>query len=313
MGKRLKAKAGKGSGKLANALARHQAAEKVHKDTVAKQAKVAEQKKSVPKKVRENQEAQKQNQKEFLPFTKDDYVMLVGEGDFSFALSIVEQGYVKPTRLIVTSFDNSPSELKLKYPHTFESNYNDLLNIHKVKMFFKVDATSILKSLKLTPKTVWKTLGVPKIDVIMFNFPHTGRGMKDQDRNIRDHQMLVLGYFKSSIELFKLYNSTAMKNDVSLNVVTQHTATEPKIVLSVFEGEPYDSWAIKSLSKTLGLHVERSGAFQWELFPHYHHRRTNSEQDTTKKANERKARIYVFEKFKRASKKKAADSDSDDE
>lgn len=313
MARRLKGKAP--GGKLANALMKHQTVERKSLDKAKKAVQIAEQKKALPKKVRVNREAQSAQHKPFIPFEKDNYVMLVGEGDFSFALSILNQGYVRPARLIITSFDNSANELKLKYPKTFEDNYKELIDTHKVKVFFKVDATQLLKSLKLTPKTLFKTLGVPNIDVIMFNFPHTGRGIKDQDRNIRDHQMLVLGYMQSSIQLFKLFANAFNKAPTGLNVISKDTTDDARIVLSVFDGEPYDSWNIKSLSKTLGLKVERSSAFQWDMFPGYHHRRTNSEQDTTKAASERKARIYVFEKFiksKHAQSKKAQDeSDSD--
>lgn len=314
MGKRVKSKSG--GGKLAFALQRHQADEKKSKDKIVKQTKTAEQKKSLPKKVRDNQATQQLLQKKFIPFEREDYVMLVGEGDLSFALSILNEGYVKPTRLIITSYDNSVNELKLKYPTTFEENYKEITQEHKCKVLFQVDATNLLKSLKLTPKTLFKVLGVPKLDVVMFNFPHTGRGIKDQDRNIRDHQLLVLGFMKSCTDMFRLFNAVTNRADSGMNVLSNTVEASPKVVLSVFEGEPYDSWNIKSLSKTVGLKVERSGALQWDLFPGYHHRRTNSEQDTTKKATERNARIYVFEKYirsKHAISKKSTESDSDDE
>jgi len=84
----------------------------------------------------------------------------------------------------------------------------------------------------------------------------------------------------------------------------------------LFEGEPYNSWNIKILGRSENYKVERSGKFGWQLFPDYHHRRTNSVRDTTKPAAERDARIYIFEQFTKKEedekKKKAANSDSDD-
>lgn len=65
------------------------------------------------------------------------------------------------------------------------------------------------------------------------------------------------------------------------------------------------------------LTLSRSSKFQWENFPGYHHRRTNSEQDTTKPAKERDARFYIFSKYVSNSSKhnrkskKDTDSDSD--
>ncbi|KAH3670320.1 hypothetical protein WICMUC_004889 [Wickerhamomyces mucosus] len=314
MGKRLKAKSG-GKG-LASALLRHQVLDKSQKKA-ANSEKTKE--KHLPKQVRENKEIQQQinETKAFVPFEKDEYIMLIGEGDFSFALSIVKEGLIDPKHLVITSFDNSVKELTLKYPNTFPKYHHELTEIFKVKIFFKIDATNLTKTLKVTGKNITAVLGVPKLDYIIFNFPHTGRGMKDQDRNIRDHQILVLGYFKSCIELFKLFNmhANSFSKTSDLNIVSQTTSfsNEPKIVLSVFDGEPYDSWNIKSLSKTLGLKVEKSGKFTWDAFKGYKHKRTNSEQNTTKVAGERRARMYVFEKFKKQPKGKGSTDDNDDD
>lgn len=300
MGKRLKSKPGKASGKsLKAALVRHQLVGKP-KTTSATTTSTKPEESKKPKSSQQTE----QSNKTFIPFTKTDTVLLVGEGDLSFAVSCIKSGYVDPTKLIVTSYDASPTELIHKYPKTFPQN-NEFLKNEGIEVMYKVDATDLIRSMK-----VKKTKIFPKVDFIVFNFPHTGRGMKDMDRNIRDHQLLVLGYFKSSIELFgNLEKKNTKPSD--LNVMGKEEK-EPKIVLSVFEGEPYDSWNIKSLSKTLGLKVERSGKFQWGAFEGYEHKRTNSEQNTTKVASERNAKIYVFEKFKKQQKKKVAE-DSDEE
>jgi len=67
-----------------------------------------------------------------------------------------------------------------------------------------------------------------------------------------------------------------------------------------------------------GWKVARSSKFQWENYPEYHHKRTNSEMDTTKPAAERAARVYVFEINKKInngknSKNSKKEDDSDDE
>ena len=81
--------------------------------------------------------------------------------------------------------------------------------------------------------------------------------------------------------------------------------------------DSYDSWQIKTLAKTTGWKIERSNKFQWENYPGYSHKRTNSEQDTTKPAAERDARTYILEIFNKhkhsKSKKNQKDSDSDEE
>lgn len=312
MARKLKGK-GNRKGHLQSALARHKDLEVQKKKIVKRNEAIVnknESKKTDPKK---SSEEKKLLLKPFIPFKPTDKLMLVGEGDFSFALSILKQGYIIPENLIITSYDNSITELNLKYPNTFNKNYDEILNFYKCKVFFKIDATQLLKSFKINNKPKFnKILGMSQIDVIMFNFPHTGKGIKDQDRNIRDHQLLVLGYFKSCQELFKMSNSLDKSKVSDINIIEKEKP-EQKIILSVFEGEPYDSWNIKMLSKSLALKVERSSLFQWDLFPGYHHRRTNSEQTTTKESSERKARIYIFEKFKKEINKKKKEEDSDSE
>lgn len=259
------------------------------------------------KKLGKQAERQRAKQVSFVPFDPDETLLLVGEGDFSFARAIVAANYIKPENLVATSYDASPRELELKYPHSFTENYKFLMD-HGVKVFFKVDATNLIQSLKISKHTPWKRIvgeGLENkpLQNIMFNFPHTGRGIKDQDRNIKEHQELVLGYFQSGKKLLNLINSEVGKEAMHS---IQGYAVSPdeksvggrdncgKIIISIFTGEPYDSWEVKYLARENGLKLERSSKFYWENYPGYRHRRTNSEQNTTKPAAEREARVYIF-------------------
>ncbi|CCD23391.1 25S rRNA (uracil2634-N3)-methyltransferase NDAI_0B03570 [Naumovozyma dairenensis CBS 421] len=331
MARKLKGKVN--SKGLKAALLRQQSQEKLRLKQKKKEQAEIKKKSQPPKKIVQNQEAQKADLPTFIPFERNETLLLIGEGDFSFAKSIIEQDYILPGNLIATSFDASPTELRLKYPNTFEENYKFLIN-EGVKILFKVDGTKLIKSLKLSKKTPWSKIVGPAwkskyLNNIMFNFPHTGKGIKDQDRNIKDHQELVFGYFDSSKQLFSLINKplksatsgytlgySTEKNQDSEGISSEGYG---KIILSVFDGEPYDSWQIKMLAKKNALHVERSNKFQWENFPGYHHRRTNSEQTTTKPAEERNARIFIFKKFEKAKHSKSKrnrnidDDDSDED
>ncbi|CCK68196.1 25S rRNA (uracil2634-N3)-methyltransferase KNAG_0A05300 [Huiozyma naganishii CBS 8797] len=274
-------------------------------------------KKQYSKKTMEQQKAQKQREASFIPFDKESTLLLVGEGDFSFAKSIVEKGYLLPENLIATSFDASITELKLKYPNSFEENYQYLVDAG-VKIFFQIDATNLIRSFKLSKHTPWKKqLGKEWahkfLNNIMFNFPHTGKGVKDQDRNIRDHQELVFGYFDSAKQLFNLVNSyikqakTTHTQGYDLGEQTNGKGTGlddicGKIIISTFSGEPYSSWEIKTLAKDNDLQLDRSCKFEWSNYSSYHHKRTNSEQDTTKPAEMRDARIYIFKEYDRTRK-----------
>lgn len=317
-----------GSKNLKGALLRHQAQEKLRKTIEQKEKNKLANKAKPSASVLRNQKIQKDNQAKFIPFEKNDTLLLIGEGDFSFAKSLIEEDFIKPENLIVTSFDTSPQELKLKYPHSFEENYSYLLN-ENVKIFFKIDATNLIKTFKISKKNPWSKILGPTwkykpLENIMFNFPHTGKGIKDQDRNIKDHQELVFNFFHNCIDLFTLVNKPYLeaKNNHTQGYDTLSDTNNKltfkgygKIIMSLFTGEPYDSWQVKRLAKSINFQVDRSSNFQWENFPGYHHKRTNSEQDTTKPAQERQARMYVFNKRLKFvnSKKKSNKDDSDDD
>lgn len=336
MARKLKGKIG--SKGLKGALLRHKAKVKLVRNIESKQKHELRKKNSSAnnKTVKRNQEFQKLNQGKVMPFEKDETLMLCGEGDFSFARSIVEQNYIESDNLIITSYDNSVNELKLKYPHTFEENYQYLKDLN-IPIFFQIDVTKLVKSFKISKNNTWFKIinrlsdhrwGNKPLQNIVFNFPHNGKGIKDQERNIRGHQDLIFNFFQNSLQLFNLIN-TKIQNDTlrytqgyDLNEDTPQAKKLTaegygNIILSLFDGEPYDSWQIKFLAKKNGLTLSRSSKFQWENFPGYHHRRTNSEQDTTKPAKERDARFYIFSKYVSNSSKhnrkskKDTDSDSD--
>lgn len=289
---------------LAGALARHHQAEQVKsKKLKSLEASIENQKLKDRSKSNGNTKTKKgkqvHHQKGLIPFDKESRLMLIGEGDFSFAVSIVKQDYVNPEFLVATSYD-SLDQLKAKYPNVEE--HLKYLEDMKVKVFHDIDANDLTASFKLDSKKGKAKIKdiLPSIDYIMFNFPHTGRGMKDVDRNIRDHQKLMLNYFKSCGKIFDLVNDSS--NDIFGGYKEEINS---KILVTLFEGEPYNSWQIKMLGRSENWKVDKSGRFEWDLFPEYHHRRTNSVKDTTKPASERDARIYVFEKFKKVVKEES--------
>ena len=335
MSKKNKEKA-LGSKGLKAALARHQVQDTL-KQKALKNAQVESQNQLNKAKSMKTTKKAKQNNgsallkqlRGYLPFTEEDTVLLVGEGDFSFAKSLILQNYVRPENLIATSLD-SQEEVMAKYPDVDKT----LLELQEsgVRVMHDVDATDLAKTLKIAPNSKQRRTGSKasalrlftpgssshtELDYIMFNFPHTGKGIKDQDRNIRDHQKLILEYFKNCNTVFDLVNENYKvhddfagyrhKNGKSNNKGSSNDDSyQGKIILSVFEGEPYNSWGIKIIGKEQGYKVMKLGKFDWSMFPQYHHKRTNGIRDTTKPASERDARLYVFEKNTQLS--KTADS-----
>ena len=111
----------------------------------------------------------------FNPFSNPEHtVLLVGEGDFSFSKSLIdEHGCFK---MVCTSFDDKETVME-KYPQAGE--IVDYLTAEEQTVLHGIDATKLVKSKALRGKT---------FDRIVFMFPHVGGISKDVDRQIRANQ-----------------------------------------------------------------------------------------------------------------------------
>lgn len=267
-------------GLLKGALARYNA----KKPSKAKPAPTPSQKKKT---------APLQASQKFQPFSPKDRVILIGEGDFSFAVSVIKSEYLKPENIIATSYD-SFEDLKQKYFNTVEENV-EYLTSKGVTIMYKVDCQDLVSSLNLTTritkhKSKNKSVlnGMDGIDCIVFNFPHTGKGIKDMERNIAVHQDLVLKFFQSCKAFFEL-----LRNNRGL--LSSDTKSKDNVLMALFDGEPYDSWDVRKIAKTNGFKAERSGKFCWDLFPGYKHRRTNGGlKETSTPSMNKSSRLYLF-------------------
>lgn len=261
--------------KVRSGLNPHAGSNRVEKDKKKKQ----QQQQAVPSKHTGTQ---------WLPFDASQQILLVGEGDFSFAACILQNSLAK--RVLATSLD-SLNELQIKYPETAEKNMKIVDSYESCKSFTQIDGTKL--------HTYKKKISMQ--DVVIFNFPHLGNSLADQDRNIRQHQELMLKFFQSSSQL------------------TSH------IVVTLWDGEPYNSWGIKKLARSCDLVLVRSCPFDWDRFPGYEHMLTSRTGNTSKPQKSRNARMFLFVKKSVAqesghsttgpSKKKIkhAESDSEDE
>lgn len=319
-----------------------------------------------------------------LPWDKDDKVLLLGEGDFSFALCCKKERLA--ASVVATAFD-SEEEVKRKYEsgadnltklaaqgtqeqpkegkndngedegeegQEFEDDFNhedgEVEEEIETEIHFDVDATKLgsYKFFKNMPNG-------NKFDAVVFNFPHTGDGIKDQDRNVLRNQQMLHAFFKNAIpvlkngqEVYDKYQKYKAKHDgnppapssqpqqaqqpyktprsktragtnamAGYSVYGRAPLRTGKVVVSVFDGAPYNLWTVKALARDAGFKSVYTGPFDWEAFPNYHHRRTRGMGDTTKKAETRKAKFYVFEvedgRGIVTAKKKADDDASDSE
>lgn len=201
-----------------------------------------------------------------IPFHAEDRILLVGEGDFSFAQSIVEHhGCCDVT---ATCFD-SEDELFEKY-NSQAQGYIRYLEDEGQTVLYGVNATKLDQNKQL------KKAGA-QWDVAIFNFPHIGGKSKDVNRQVRFNQELLVSFFKAAVPLLTP-NGT--------------------IVVTLFEGEPYTLWNIRDLARHSGLEVQRSFKFVAEAYPGYSHARTlgNIEGGGGWRGEDRDARSHVFQK-----------------
>ncbi|KAI1107223.1 hypothetical protein F4804DRAFT_220788 [Jackrogersella minutella] len=224
-----------------------------------------------PKSHKQKKPPQPRHDEPTIPFAPEDKILLIGDGDLSFAASLVEHHYCAD--VTATVLEKSLDELVEKYPHVTE-------NIGKVeaegsKVLYNIDAT------KMAPFVDKKGKGATGVmDRIIFNFPHVGGKSTDVNRQVRYNQELLVEFFKRA---------------------APSLTPGGTIIVTLFEGEPYTLWNIRDLARHSGLQVERSFRFQASAYPDYHHARTlgvvknkSGEIGGGWKGEDRAARSYVF-------------------
>lgn len=257
------------------------------------------------------------SQKHDVPFGVYEHILLVGEGDFSFTRSLVEDhGCANVT---ATSFD-AEEEVLEKYP-SFEETRTMLRELAPpVPLHHGIDATQLssYKALKCDrddedegaeadePVSGW--------DTIVFMFPHTGGLSTDVNRQVRSNQALLVGFFKACLETssakqrLRILEQQANRPNLVQRKPVEFLKMGGRIMVSLFEGEPYTLWNVRDLARHAGLRVVESWKFDWSQYPSYSHVRTLGalEGGGAWKGEDREARMYVFEKIR-------LEADSDEE
>jgi 25S rRNA (uracil2634-N3)-methyltransferase len=192
--------------------------------------------------------------------------------------------------LTATTFESRASLLE-KYPQAVSTLASLAAASHTI--LFSTDATKLGQP--HTPGGA--ALRKARFDAVVFNFPHVGGKSTDVNRQVRANQALVVGFLERAMGLL---------------------AEGGRVVLSIFEGQPYELWGVRNLARHVGLKVERSMKFDAMLYPGYSHARTlgNVEGGGGWKGEDRRARMFVFMKegeVPREGGKKTVDSNEDDE
>lgn len=151
-------------------------------------------------------------------------------------------------------------------------------------------------------------------DTIAFQFPHTGGLSTDVNRQVRANQALLVEFFKSCLETStpkaRLSILASQRAPTPLRPRTPFLRLGGRIIVTLFEGEPYTLWNVRDLARHVGLKVVESWKFRWEEYEGYKHVRTLGaiEGGGAWKGEDRDARMYVFEKVELV-----ADSEEEEE
>ncbi|OPB45134.1 hypothetical protein A0O28_0073400 [Trichoderma guizhouense] len=263
---------------------------------------------------------QQQHDEPVIPFSPSDRILLVGEGDLSFAASIIEHHGC--TNVTATVLEKDHAELLAKYPAVDtniavvnrrpdppshgagadadadgqpDGDDNDDDDEYNEGEDDNSDASANSKKRKtvvVNNKLVYNvdaTKLPPSVarvphDRIIFNFPHVGGKSTDVNRQVRYNQELLVSFFQRA-----------------LSSPAAPLARGGSIVVTLFESEPYTLWNIRDLGRHAGLQLERSFRFQADSYPGYHHARTfgvvrnkKGEESSGWKGEDRPARSYVF-------------------
>eukprot|EP00250_Pteridium_aquilinum_P004687 c14889_g1_i1 orf=194-835(-) len=176
-------------------------------------------------------------------YTSDMNILLVGEGDFSFAAALAS-AFKSAPNLVATSLD-SLETLKQKYPVAFEENLEELRRAG-AEVMHGVDVSHMPQH----PRLHWRSF-----DCIVFNFPHSGfvPGWREYTPAlIRRHRALMRQFFKSAKKL--IYEEGEVH-------VTHHVR------------QPYTEWKIEEEAQENGLLLKRRPKFKAHAFPGYKNRR----------------------------------------
>lgn len=205
-----------------------------------------------------------------LPFRPTDTILLIGEGNFSFARALLcdspaELRDLPPRNLTATAYDTE-DECYEKYADARE--IVAYLRQRGAQILFGVDATKLEKTTSLKGRR-W--------DRIVWNFPHAGsgclvnmkpyswllmsslllgKGITDQDRNILSNQVLILGFLRSAAKVLSLGPvpsvTTPRKRRKADDDEDEDDVEEETVPTQAEEGEQFKFITPKEAVKTRG-------------------------------------------------------------
>ncbi|XP_012848376.1 PREDICTED: uncharacterized protein At4g26485-like [Erythranthe guttata] len=174
-------------------------------------------------------------------YSSNHQILLVGEGNFSFAVSLAT-AFGNASNMVATSLD-SREMLEIKYPTTAADNVA-LLRDNGCTVLHDVDATTMSRHPSLMHR---------KFDRIVFNFPHAGFIMREHDSyQISLHKEVVRGFMRNGREML------TSRGEIHVTHKTSH---------------PFSQWGIVELGREVGLVLTEEVNFSIWDYPGYRNKK----------------------------------------
>ncbi|WVY94448.1 hypothetical protein V8G54_033536 [Vigna mungo] len=186
------------------------------------------------------QEDEEDNVKWVTHYSSHHQILLVGEGDFSFSLSLA-RSFGSAANIVASSLNSYDNVTKM-----YKKAKSNLDELHKLGAFLLhgVDATKM----KLHPD-----LKIRRFDRVIFNFPHAGfHGREDSSSLIKMHKALVHGF---------------------LNNASRMLRANGEIHISHKTTKPFSYWDIENLAAQCFLTLIDRADFKIEDYPGYNNKR----------------------------------------
>ncbi|KAI8524851.1 hypothetical protein RHMOL_Rhmol13G0181900 [Rhododendron molle] len=176
-------------------------------------------------------------------YSSSHRILLVGEGDFSFSLSLAK-AFSSARNMVSTSIDSQQDLLK-KYSNGL-ANVRDLEEMGCV-VLYGVDATKMSQHFFLSTH---------RFDRIVYNFPHVGFLFPEANGcQIKLNKQLIKGFLRNAKLLLR--------------------KEEGEIHISHKDGEPYNKWDLVKKAEKIGLALHESVPFCKEKYPGYGNKRAH--------------------------------------
>ncbi|KAJ9560926.1 hypothetical protein OSB04_006086 [Centaurea solstitialis] len=175
-------------------------------------------------------------------YSNNKRILLVGEADFSFSLSLATS-FESAENMVPTTIDSYDDAI---VKHNKAQGNIELLKQLGAQVFHGVDATKMAANLSL-PRRMY--------DRIIFNFPHAGYcgEYEAHPDMIMSHQRLVRGFLDNAIKMLHPYTG-----EIHLRHRTQY---------------PFNKWEIIKIAYQCGLVLIDSRDFNIGDYPGYQNKR----------------------------------------